>query len=228
MDSKIFNLPGLPEFNKTSVYPGGFSVETYMYSFTLKIASMGKTILKLDCGWNDNDAELVDAYGELQCVDTNQEVVNYLKEISKKYEGSLFANLSDGENLPFYDHSFDVVISSRVSKILLSSYYREVWRIIRPGGYLIATLTGEKDLLSLKQAMGRGTNFFDGDYLEKTEAKLNTLITDKQYSLIPQKIANYYYKDLHHDLVSSFSATLVIHKRYLIWTTIIQRTRRVY
>ena len=174
MDTPYYDFPDRPFFNKVSLYPEGYAPEDYITSYALKVGSDDKSILRLGCGWNDNSRRLVEHYGRVYNVDDNPAVIEKFKLITRTIP-EMHVCLSVDGSIPFYDNFFDVILSPRGPMFSKPSIFSEVVRVLRPGGYLIATVTGEKDLLDIKKSMGRGFNFHGGDFLESVGNRIDML-----------------------------------------------------
>jgi SAM-dependent methyltransferase len=201
MDAKYYNLPDRPYFNKISLYPEGYAPEAYIYSYALKFASEDKAIMQLGCGWNEKYEMLVEGYGKFYSVDESGDVLDSFKNHTHGI-ANLSCSILSNDRLPFYDDFFDVIMSPR--GILLDRYaiFDDCVRVLKNSGHLIATITGESDLLELKKTFARGYNFFNGDYAEEITTKLDGFNHHSGGKLKTLVLRELRYKEYYQDLES--------------------------
>lgn len=107
--------------------------------------SMGPAtrVLDVGCGTGNYAAELSERCGcRVSGVDPSAGMLAKAREAAP-WEALL---VGDAESLPFDDAGFDVVISTDVIHHVgdRDSYFREAWRVLRPGG-CIATVTDSRE-----------------------------------------------------------------------------------
>lgn len=71
----------------------------------------------------------------------------YVENAKKKYSNSSCTFMRyDGEKIPFEDNTFDYVISCMVIEHVLDiyTYLKEIYRVLKPGGYLYITTPNRK------------------------------------------------------------------------------------
>ena len=123
--------------------------------------------------------------------------------------------VADGEILPFRDHQFDLVVSSLTYQWLdnLSSSFKEVYRILRPGGYFAFTLFGKDTLFELKSSYcnaqnksGNGHPPHFHEFLEES----SLLPMMEQSGFINIHISRSIKQEYHPDIKSIFSTLKAI------------------
>lgn len=171
MDAEFFHSPDIPEMNKFSIYPDKFAPEVFLVQKALSLSSDDGIMLKIGCGWDHHDSELSLKYQKIHSVDTNYKMLDDFKDLTLVIPNAS-CSISDSNELPFYDDYFDVAFSPRVALLDNKEIFGEVIRVLKPGGKLLATVSGENDMITLKKEFNRGKNFFDGDYLVTAEQKV--------------------------------------------------------
>ena len=171
MDSKSYYALDRPLFNKRSVYPEGFAPEAYVISYAVKVSNTDKVLLNLGCAWGKYSDQLVSGYSKIYNIDENTSVLENFVNKTRTIP-NIYCSLNNPRELSFYDGFFDVIMSQRGPLFDDDDNFKEAVRVLKPGGKLIATITGEKDLLELKQSFDRGTNFYEDYYIEDIETRL--------------------------------------------------------
>lgn len=100
----------------------------------------GKKVLELGCGHGENTIQLVHRGAQVCASDISDSLIELAKRRMKLNgfaEGFQFFPGSPYE-LPFDDRSFDVIFGIAVLyRLDLDLISREVWRVLRPGGYAV-------------------------------------------------------------------------------------------
>lgn len=114
-----------------------FAVE---YAYNLLGDVRGKDVLDLGCGDGENTVQLAHRGARVCGVDVSDAMVKLARrrmQVNGFVKGIEFGVGSPHE-LPFCDRSFDVVFGMAVlTRLDLELASREVWRVLRPGGYAI-------------------------------------------------------------------------------------------
>jgi SAM-dependent methyltransferase len=114
-----------------------FAIE---YSYNLLGDVRGKDVLDLGCGDGENTVQLAHRGARVCGVDLSVAMVNLARrraQVNGFVKGAEFG-VGSAHELPFRDRSFDVVFGMAVlTRLNLELASREVWRVLRPGGYAI-------------------------------------------------------------------------------------------
>jgi ubiquinone/menaquinone biosynthesis C-methylase UbiE len=119
-----------------------FFAECKRESYDLLGAKPGSRILEVGCGLGDDAvslARLVAPDGSVVAVDGSQTMITAARERHGDVVGLSF-DVADAAQLPFADASFDAARVDRVLQHIAdpASAVREMVRVIRPGGVLVA------------------------------------------------------------------------------------------
>jgi ubiquinone/menaquinone biosynthesis C-methylase UbiE len=110
------------------------------YSYHLLGDARAKRVLDLGCGKGENTIQLVNRGAQVTGVDISDSLIEIAKRrmrVNGFTEGFDFKACSAHE-MPFANESFDIVFGMAVLHHLdLELASREVWRVLRPGGYAI-------------------------------------------------------------------------------------------
>ncbi len=140
----------------------------------LDISMNGKSVLDLGCG-DGYDLSRIKLKGALIFgTDSSQEMIKIAQQ--KNPEGNI--KIGFFENIPFADHSFDIVISKWAfqQSMDIDSIYREIARVIKPNGQLVYLSTHPIRQFIDKKRSGKDyfkkeiveAIFFDGQLREKS------------------------------------------------------------
>ncbi len=114
-----------------------FAIE---YSYNLLGDVRGKDVLELGCGDGENTVQLAHRGARVCGVDVSDAMVSLARrraQVNGFVKGVEFG-VGSAHELPFCDRSFDVVFGMAVlTRLNLELASREVWRVLRPGGYAI-------------------------------------------------------------------------------------------
>lgn len=141
------------------------NIDIYLFDQLLKGTYANcKTILDAGCGDGRNLIYFLrngyDVYG----IDPNADAIAAAKQLSQTLEPANPTKnflTAAAENMPFSDHYFDLVISSAVlhfakDPLHFDKMLRNMWRVLKPGGYLFARLASCIGIECMVQNIGNG------------------------------------------------------------------------
>ena len=143
---------GKPKY--VAEYPKGNPEETFKDKL-LKAANIQKIALDAGCGDCKFAFGISSHFKKIVGIDTSEEL---LKVARSKKRSLKINNVSiikkDAFKTRLKDGQFDLVFSRRGPTPV-----KEVFRILRPGGFFIIIEIGEKDCLDIKKIFGRGQGY---------------------------------------------------------------------
>lgn len=124
-------------------------IDIYLFDQILKNRfSDGMKILDAGCGGGRNLIYFLRQNFQVFGVDRNSEAIEYIRNLARTLAPELSPEnfqISNVENIPFADDSFDAVISSAVLHFAdderhFDKMLREMWRVLKPAGMLFVRL----------------------------------------------------------------------------------------
>jgi SAM-dependent methyltransferase len=117
------------------------------------VAAQPGRVLEVGCGWG----ELAEWIGR----ETGAEVVAIdlsPRMVELALDRGVDARLADVQSLPFGDGEFDVAVAAWMLYHVpdLDQGIAEIWRVLRPGGRLVAATNSRFHLLELRELVGSG------------------------------------------------------------------------
>lgn len=132
---------------KYFTYQNGLGIVNFLEFFTLL---RGKRILDFGCGKGFLIDYFLKAEGEVWALDYSDESI---KSVNEKFNGTYNWHgglIGHGEKLPYDDNSFDVIVCvetiEHVHDQYLSIMFRELFRILKPGGNFLLTTPNDEVL----------------------------------------------------------------------------------
>lgn len=107
----------------------------------------GQTALDIGCGTGKH-SKILDALGfSTTSIEYDFTPISLFKE---RNPNAKLAQ-ADGQHLPFTDKAFNVVLAMQVQDYFTdrNSFYEEVWRVLKPGGLFILTMTNKHSIKGL-------------------------------------------------------------------------------
>lgn len=123
-----------------------------------------RRLLDVGCGDGRNLIYFLQNNYEVFGVDPNADAVAAVKHLAEQLAPTVpLANFSvaTAENLPFKDDEFDLLLSSAVlhfaqNRPHFEAMLHEMWRVLKPGGYLFARLASDIGIEELVKPVGDG------------------------------------------------------------------------
>ncbi|MFA4701771.1 class I SAM-dependent methyltransferase [Pyrococcus kukulkanii] len=133
-------------------------------------------VLDLACGVGGFSFLLEDHGFEVIGIDISEDMIARAKRYAQERESKVEFILGDAKNLPFNDREFDYVIfiDSLVhfTPLELNQVFKEVRRVLRPGGKFIIQFTDLRELLPrLKESLVVGQEYWISKIIPDQEEK---------------------------------------------------------
>ncbi|RZJ87893.1 MAG: class I SAM-dependent methyltransferase [Chryseobacterium sp.] len=141
------------------------NIDIYLFDQLLKGTYQNcHTVLDAGCGTGRNLIYFLKNGYDVHGVDYYPESINEIKTIVKDTLNSRASenfHIAPVENMPFENGKFDLVISSAVLHFALSlghfeEMLGEMWRVLKPGGYLFCRLASDIGIESSVRFIGNG------------------------------------------------------------------------
>jgi tellurite methyltransferase len=139
------------------------NIDIYLFDQLLKgTYDNCSKILDAGCGGGRNLFYFLRNGYTVYGVDPNPDAIAAVKELAQTWpHAKADFVVASAEQLPFDDHSFDLVISSAVLHFASSPDHfdrmiRSMWRVLKPGGYLFARLASDIGIETLVHQLGNG------------------------------------------------------------------------
>ncbi|OCX54426.1 methyltransferase type 11 [Mucilaginibacter sp. PPCGB 2223] len=141
------------------------SIDIYLFDQLLKgTYNNCHKILDAGCGGGRNIVYFLQNGFEVHGIDPSPNAVANVQQLAQKLaphipQGNF--TIASAEALPFGDAEFDLVISSAVlhfaqGKTHFEAMLHEMWRVLKPGGYLFARLASDIGIETLVKPLGNG------------------------------------------------------------------------
>jgi tellurite methyltransferase len=139
------------------------NIDIYLFDQLLKgTYDNCESILDAGCGTGRNLVYFLKNGFSVYGIDPNPEAISQVLELSKELSPAnpgLNFKVACAEAIPFDDASFDLVISSAVLHFANNAAHfdamlRDMWRVLKPGGYFFARLASNIGIENLIQPLG--------------------------------------------------------------------------
>ncbi len=151
----------------------------------------GVKILELGCGncdlWKKNINRIPDSC-EITATDISNGMIKDAKHNLSSIKNKFYFKTIDSQNISFKDESFDIVIANHVLFYVkdIEKSLKEIRRVLKPGGFLYASTTGQnhmKELDTITKRFDNRMTFSPVDLtkqfgLENGKEKLKNLFSD--------------------------------------------------
>ena len=111
----------------------------YAYELALSKISKENKVLEIGCGDGYGSNILANSGAEIVALDVDPQSIEYAKH--KYSKNNLTFEVFDGSNIPFKDHSFDLILSFQVIEHVanIEIYCKNICRLIKPDGLILIT-----------------------------------------------------------------------------------------
>jgi SAM-dependent methyltransferase len=151
---KRFGTSGI-DGKRITDYPDG-DPEAVFEKKLIELSGKEKVALDVGCGDGGFTMRMAVNFRQVIGIDNGKERLN-LAEMEKRTLGveNVRFEKQDAQHTTFAEDTFDVVYSRRGP-----TFYDELFRITKSGGYFLTIGIGEKDAWGLKEFFGRGQGFW--------------------------------------------------------------------
>jgi len=141
------------------------NIDIYLFDQILKGTYANcNTVLDAGCGTGRNLHYFLENGCQVFGVDKSPEAITHVQELAARIsESSQPENfvVATVENMPFPDEKFDLIISSAVLHFAqnlphFESMLFEIWRVLKPGGYVFCRLASDIGIESSISFIGNG------------------------------------------------------------------------
>jgi len=130
------------------------------FNLIKKYADKNFVVLDLGCGSGELALEMSSCFKEIIGIDPIKRYIKTAEEDKKTMEvKNVSFVVASGEELPFANNKFDLIISSRGPLSSNFNFFKEAKRVLKPEGFLIEETIGESDKIELKKIFKRGQNY---------------------------------------------------------------------
>ena len=124
------------------------------FNLIKKYSNKNFVALDLGCGSGELAIELFPYFKEIIGIDPVERYISTAEEDRKtKQIKNVKFIVASGENLPFKNNKFDLIISSRGPLSLNFNFFREAKRVLKSKGLLIEETIGESDKIEVFNGM---------------------------------------------------------------------------
>lgn len=123
-----------------------------------------RTVLDVGCGGGRNLHYFLSNGFDVYGMDADAGAVAAVQQLSARLAPNIAADhftVAKVEELPYTDHFFDLAICSAVLHFAqdhnhFDAMLREIWRVLKPGGFLFARLASDVGIEELVKPLGNG------------------------------------------------------------------------
>ena len=176
-----------PKYN--TEFPDGIPEEDFK-NHLLSLSGKDKIALDVGCGDCRFAFGISDNFKEIIGIDTSTELLKIAKSKQKKLKNTNVKILEmNADKLTFSDNYFDVAFSRRGP-----TPYKEVFRVLKPGGHFVIIEIGEKDTMGLKKVFGRGQGYGNWDNSVSEKEKNLAINAGFKTSFVKEYFYDEYYE----------------------------------
>ncbi len=141
------------------------NIDIYLFDQLLKgTYDDCQKVLDAGCGGGRNLVYFMQNGFDVYSIDPNPTAIDAVRSLAQNLAPALPSDnftVAAAENMPFGDASFDLVISSAVLHFAkdmqhFEAMVQEMWRVLKPGGYLFARLASDIGIETLVKPLGNG------------------------------------------------------------------------
>lgn len=156
----------------------------------LSFSGKDKTVLDVGCADGRFTLSMAPHFGRIVAIDLSLGMLKAARRLQKKLKiKNVSFEKQDAGQTTYADGSFDIVYSRRGP-----SSFREIYRLLKPGGFFVEITIGEEDCRELKEVFGRGQDFGDWD---KESHLARDLKRFKKVGLKPVFTQDYFYNEYY-------------------------------
>ena len=142
-DFDVFEMTAeriIPELYRESVEQWVlFLKHKYAYEIAQSIIKEGMNVLEIGCGDGYGANMLADSGARITALDIDTPTINFARHKYKK--DNLSFDTYNGKDIPFQDHSFDLILSFQVIEHVsdIDSYFHVISQLLKPQGIFLIT-----------------------------------------------------------------------------------------
>lgn len=156
----------------------------------LSFSGKDKTVLDVGCADGRFTLSIAPHFSKIVAIDLSEGMLKAAKGLQKeKGVENVSFEKQDAGHTTYLDESFDIVYSRRGP-----SSFREIYRLLKPGGFFVEIEIGEEDCRKLKEVFGRGQDF--GDWEEESHLERD-IKRSKKVGLKPIFTQDYLYNEYY-------------------------------
>ncbi len=160
------------------------------FELVKKYSNKEYSILDLGCGSGELALKISPYFKKIIGIDPIRRYIETAKNDKKKKKvKNVNFIVAGGENLPFNDEYFNIIISSRGPLSLNYTFFREAKRVLKNKGLMVEETIGEEDKMEIKKIFGRGQNY---PFLKTKLHSVKEILNKESCKILYSKYYKYY------------------------------------